>query len=229
MERTDMRKRRVIIFDDDQTTLSMMQYFFDIRGGYEVLTRQEATLCSIAKDGSACTEKVPCADIMISELDLNGMTGMELFKAQAAKGCSVPMKDKAILSHRVTLLQTEEILRLGCAFFEKPFDFHRIAAWLDVREPHMDLSRSLGLKRKEDRLATEAEVMFMVAPFHNVLKGVAVNTSPSGLCMRTMVPLDRDKTVTIHPNFYPNPSRAAAVRWYTKLHGGYFLSGLQYL
>jgi hypothetical protein len=224
-----MRRRRVIIFDEDRVTLSMMKYFFSIRGEYEILAYQEPVTCPVWSSSGDCSHGHPCADVIISDLDINKMSGIELFKEQLQRGCKIPTKNKALLSGYVDDTITKDIILLGCAFFAKPLDFNVIATWFEKREHEMDLLQPLGIKRQDIRYDMNKEITCIVPPNNRMLKGIAINMSTSGLCMKTTIPLRNEQMVTIYPDYHPNPSRAASVRWAKRADGGMYMTGLQYM
>ncbi len=207
----------------------MMKYFFSIRGEYEILTYQEPTMCPVWKSDSDCSHQQPCADIMISDLMMSTMSGIDLFNLQLDRGCKIPIKNKALLSSYIDNNITKDIITMGCAFFAKPLDFNVIATWFDKREQEMDLLQPLDLKRQEARFTITKEITCIIPPNNNLLKGIAINMSPSGFCMKTDIPLRQEQMITVYPDFHPNPSRAASVKWAKKAEGGLYMTGLQYV
>ncbi len=82
------------------------------------------------------------------------MSGIELLRAQALRGCKLTIKNKAILSeHAIGEFKAGEVYNLGCAYFLKPFDLNEISTWLSIRELQMDLLRPLSLMQIEKRYA----------------------------------------------------------------------------
>ncbi len=222
-----MRKRRVIICDTDRDLVSTLSYFFAARGGYDVLIYHEPSFCPIWADQADCTS--PCADIIIAGLVMPRMSGIKLFKVQPLKGCSIFIKNKALVSTGVFDDTTmRDIVESDCVLFEKPLDFNKIAAWLHHREQHMNLSQPLIIKRRELRLASDRRVEYRIRPDADISQGTSVNASPSGLCLKTDTPLRYEQTVTINPAV-PGLSEVASVRWTHEMKGGSYLVGLQFL
>ncbi len=205
----------------------MMTYYFVVRGEYEVLTYQEPAICPIWADDADCTSISPCADIIIADLVMPKMDGINLFRAQTRRGCKASLNNKALISRNFDDNKMKDIMEAGCVFFEEPIDFHKLTVWLHNREQQMDLSRSLNIKRKEKRYMIEGDIACIVQPNNKFLKGTAVNKSPSGLCLKTKIPLRQEQTVTIHSE-RPDTSRAASVRWAVKMEDGLYMMGLQY-
>lgn len=178
-----MRKRRAILYDDDDIVLDLLQDFLSLRN-YDVLTYRKPVFCPLYGEISDCKNLSPCADIVMSDIRRPGQTGISMLQAQALKGCRVPPENKAVMSG---YLDDEEQLRmkmLGCRFFQKPFLLDDISAWLEEREELVDLSQPLGTLRREKRSFIN-ETITCKAPRHETtLTAVAVNTSPSGLCLK---------------------------------------------
>jgi DNA-binding response OmpR family regulator len=64
----NMRKPRVIIYDDDVNILNLLKDFFS-RIDYEVLTYSEPIVCPIReKNADNCIDHNPCADIILTDL-----------------------------------------------------------------------------------------------------------------------------------------------------------------
>jgi hypothetical protein len=222
-----MRKRRVVICDTNRDLLSTLSYFFTARGEYDVLIYHEPSFCPIWVDHTDCTS--PCADIIIAGLIMPKMNGITLFKAQPLRGCRIFTKNKALISTGTFEDNAmQDIMESDCVLFEKPLDFNKIAAWLQYREKHMNLSQPLTIKRREIRYASDRQVEYRVRPNANISKGTSINASPSGLCLKTNTPLCHEQTVTINPAA-PNLSEVASVRWTYEMEGGSYVVGLQFL
>jgi len=142
-----MRKPRVIIFDDDVSSLKLLESSF-AGWGYEVFSYHAPLVCP-ASFGQECNCQAPCADLMISDFLMPQMTGTELFWRQAERGCKVPKKAKAIISY----YSEDRLLRLcedsGYRYFEKPFNYEKLNGWLSACESCFDLSKQLGRRPAE--------------------------------------------------------------------------------
>jgi len=146
-----MRKPRVIIYDDDASLLELLEDRF-AGWGYEVFSYRAPVVCPVNGNsalGYKC--KAPCADFMISDFLMPQMTGTELFRRQAERGCRVARKAKAIMS----ICSEERLLRLcedsGYRYFEKPLNKEKLAKWLGACESNFDLPKQLGGRPAEAR------------------------------------------------------------------------------
>ncbi len=220
-----MRNRRAVVYDDDEVILDVLKQYLSLRG-YEVITFAEPVVCPINEDSALCTNLNACADIMITDLMMPTMNGIELLKAQIQRGCKLAMKNKALMSgYDTDHFESEEIYEMGCAFFRKPFDFSQFGKWLSVRELQMDLLQPLSVRRKEMRYSSDAEVTFAVSPDEKNLKGTALNMSASGLCIKTNAPLRQGQSLTVNLG-RGKPILSALVRWLMRLEGGLYIAGL---
>ncbi len=221
-----MRRRRVIVFDDDIVITGLLKKFFVLRD-YDVVTFREPVTCPIYSNRSECDTNGPCADIMIVDYRMSVMNGIDLLRTQQTRKCGLTSKNKALVTGYADALDRSAVEELGCTFFEKPLDFQRLAAWFDECEQRMDLSHPLGLIRREVRRAWKGEVAFQAPPSDDIFKGVAVNRSTSGLCLKIAVTVCPDQSLTL---LSPNRqfARSATVRWTKKLAENEYLAGLQF-
>ena len=221
-----VRNRRAIIFDDNSDLLSLLKDYFTHRG-YEVVTDQDPVVCPECENNANCRNLKPCADIFITDFNMPKMNGIERLKEQSQRGCKIPARSKALISADIDDNKLKSIDELGSAFLEKPFSLKTLSAWLDEREQLMDLSEPLGIMRKDKRHEGKAEVTYMTSPDEKDLKGVVVNTSPSGVCLKIDAPLKEDLPVMIRL-YGPGEIRSALVRWVKEVESGFYLAGLSF-
>ncbi len=145
-----MRKRRAIIYDDDPTILELLTIFFEDLE-YEVIAREEPAVCPVCLDDATCLDRSPCGDIMITDLLMPGMTGLEMLTQQARRGCGIDIRNKAVHSGSLESGSLDDIKRIGCNFFHKPASLKELRAWVSECESRMDLSLPLGVPRRERR------------------------------------------------------------------------------
>ncbi len=226
MQEPAMRKRRAIVFDDDIVVTGLLRTFLSLRG-YDVLTFLGPMICPIYEDSAECGTNHACADIMIVDFSMPGMNGIEMLKAQSARKCKLTSMNKALITGYSDALDRSMIEGLGCAFFEKPLDFNKLAAWFNECELRMDLSQPLGFVRAEKREADNREIAFQALPAAGIQKGIAVNRSPSGLCLKIADPLWPDQTLAVQSED-SRSSRSALVRWIREMGDDLYLVGLQF-
>jgi CheY-like chemotaxis protein len=222
---TDTRKPRVLLFDDDISILSVFERFFALRG-YEVFSFAEPEFCPIYKgNAEACTKAKPCADLVITDFSMPGMDGAELLGRQEREGCTLDIRNKAILSGYMPDDGRERVESLGCAVFQKPLRLSELAPWLEACEGRMDLSRPVGIMRRESRYETEEKIMYHCGDRNQALQGTVVNISDSGLCLKVDNPLPGSRTIRIKTDL-ANCCRSADVRWIRKADKNVFMVGV---
>ncbi len=94
-----MRKLRAIIIDDEAFIRSMLKDFFLLRG-YEVLSYSDAAMaCPLFdRDGDGCSNERPCSDVLLTDFNMPGLNGVELFQHQQTMGCKLDIRNKAVIS-----------------------------------------------------------------------------------------------------------------------------------
>jgi CheY-like chemotaxis protein len=138
-----MRKLKVIIFDDEATVLNLLKRWLS-KKGCEVITFDEPTVCPILeKNTKDCLKENQCADIIITDFKMPRMNGIELLQHQSQKGCWIDISHKAIITAYMDDEIKRAIEKLGCAFFEKPFQLSEISDWVSDCEKRIDLSLPL--------------------------------------------------------------------------------------
>jgi DNA-binding NtrC family response regulator len=226
MTKTALRRPRAVIIDDDIVVMALLRTYFHLRG-YDVLTYREPRVCPISDDDTECSLNRPCADIMLVDFSMPRMNGIDIFKAQSSRKCKLTSRNKALITGYSDLLSQSIIDELGCAFFEKPFDFNRLAAWFDECEKRIDLSQPLGIKRKEKRRTCSTSVRYRAQTDADMLNGIAINMSTSGLCLQINRPLTQEQTITIYPS-QARPSWSASVKWFKDIGNGNYVAGLHH-
>lgn len=219
-----MRKRRVLIFDDEEIILYVLKDFFSTLG-YEVLSFAEPVICPIYRhDAEACAQHYPCADVVIVDFHMPRMNGIELLQRQAARGCKLTNGNKALTTGYIDEENHKRLEAQGYAFFQKPVDFSDLTNWITACEKRVDLSQPLASRRTQERQPANHEVMCSVdsgAP----LQASVVDISSSGLCMRIKSPLAVGQKVRINADL-PNTCFTARVVWVIQNENGYSVAGL---
>jgi len=102
-----------------------------------------------------------------------------------------------------------------------------LGRWVDECEPRMDLSLPLGNQAEEVRECCNLEISYTVSSFGSELfRGMAINMSPSGFCLRASGPLMKEDTVFVQ-SALPLLSPVAMVRWIERTGQDDYLAGLQ--
>lgn len=137
-----MKKRRAILIEDDDLVRLTLESILESRG-YEVHSYSEPMFCPIFLDSECiCSLVFPCTDIIITDLNLPNVTGLDFIEHQIEIGCKV--NNIAVMSGYWTDQGLEKAEKIGCQIFEKPFDLKDLHQWLDGVEKRINPIRELA-------------------------------------------------------------------------------------
>lgn len=151
------RKLRAILFDDEQGIRQLLEAVLK-RRGYEVFTYRDPSLCLLQHSHDCqCEETQLCADIVITDIDMPNVSGLDFVAGQVRKGCKI--RNLAIMSGGWSEVTIKRARDLGCAVFEKPVALSALADWLDKCEERMDQGKDLSnwFLQKECNRSSSAE------------------------------------------------------------------------
>ncbi len=135
-------KVRAIVLDDDHTVRTVISDILKDRG-YEVFDSSEPTFCPIYLDSKCpCPDEHYCTYIIITDINMPYMKGLEFIEHQRRNACKVP--NLAVMSGSWTDAELEHAKRLGCHTFNKPFKIDEIKKWLDSCENKLDPDSKLS-------------------------------------------------------------------------------------
>ena len=127
---------RVWVVDDEPRMRSMLRRV--VRApGREVCTFPAARACSAC----ACRPGEVCADIVLSDLQMPGLGGIDFVARQRRVGC--PIRAIGLMSGSWTEAERQRATALGCAVFEKPFDPLEVREWVDRCSARISATRQL--------------------------------------------------------------------------------------
>ena len=136
-----MVRLRALVFEDDSIFRTTLWQILDSRG-YEVLTYPEPGFCPLQDtDVCVCPPDQYCADIIISDIDMPNMSGVEFVANQMKKGCRV--KNIGLMSGGWSSADLKKAKTLGCRTFFKPFDLEELINWLKECENNINRHRIL--------------------------------------------------------------------------------------
>lgn len=137
-----MMKFRALIFEDDDAVRGYLRQLIDSLG-YEVFTFPDPSVCPLNdKSTCDCPLEQACSDIIISDINMLEMQGLEFIKDMKQKGCKV--NHIAIMSGDWTPAAIEEAEKLGCEIIQKPFPSKVVTDWLKKCEKQVKENRKLS-------------------------------------------------------------------------------------
>jgi CheY-like chemotaxis protein len=133
---------RAIVLDDDYVMRTLIYDILKNRG-YEAYASSEPFFCPVYLDSECpCPVEHLCATIIITDINMPNMTGLEFIEHQKKNGCKI--QNIATMSGIWTDEEIEHAKRLGCHIFKKPFEIDEIEKWLDGCEKKLDPNSKLS-------------------------------------------------------------------------------------
>jgi DNA-binding NtrC family response regulator len=128
-----MSRKQKIILVDDLTWCSEILSEVLRDEGYEVESFSNArAVCDVfCQTVNSCKAEHACANYLLTDNRMPGISGLEMIKIQALQGCKIPSQNRAVVSGSWTEEEISQATRLKCKTFEKPYDFDAILVWLE--------------------------------------------------------------------------------------------------
>lgn len=137
----DNRFYRILIFDDDKVIRKILWEYFDSLD-YEVFTFPHPKSCALCDIYSChCPAMEACSDIILTDLNMPFVKGLDFLEQQIKKGCKV--KHLALMSGDLTEDDSERAKTLGIKLFEKPFRFTELYDWVEIVQKEIPENRRL--------------------------------------------------------------------------------------
>jgi two-component system, LuxR family, response regulator FixJ len=134
-------KTRVLVFDDDPAVCAILQFLLE-RYGCEVATYANPTLCPLIAPGATrCGAGESYADLIISDLEMPEMSGLELVSHLDRNGWKLP--PVLLISGMWSRREVAAARRMDCHVLNKPFTVGTLYAWVDECMRTVDPNRSL--------------------------------------------------------------------------------------
>ncbi len=155
-----MRRLRALVFDDDDGLRELLTLLLQARG-YEVFSYAEPIHCPVYDLlDCACGSGFVCADIVVTDLQMPRVSGLDLVEQQRTRHCRIDADNVAVMSAGWTPEDLDRAEELDCRVFHKPFALAEFRAWLDAcdkRARLMDRLRDLEVGMGADREPVQGE------------------------------------------------------------------------
>lgn len=136
-------RTRILLFEDEATTRRMLTTYLRTKG-FEVLDFSTPVNCALMMEQRCtCPREHACADVIITDMNMPHMSGLELIRFQMEKGCHAPPQNKAVISAALSPEQVEEFRTLGCHYLRKPFKLQELLDWIRSCEQNIPAGRKL--------------------------------------------------------------------------------------
>ena len=221
-----MRKRRVIIFNDDPRLRNALELFFQARN-YETMLFREPAICPVYGNVEACPGPYSCGDIVIMSQNTQTMNGIDLLMAQQKHGCKLSASNKAIIAGSLSDEGRAKLAALGSAFFQTPLDFSELEKWVTERATRMDLAQPVAIRRREERQVSRNEQLSVFLADAGMDRVTVVNKSICGVCFRTSRCPMTNQIITLRADS-AGTTEDGLVRWVKRAGDGTFLVGLSF-
>lgn len=137
-------ERTRIILLGDQEEISGLYYLYLRSKGYDVFHFLSPITCALLIEQiCTCPRDHVCADIIITQMDMETMSGLDLLRYQSEKGCHALAQNKAIIAAKLTEVHVKEAGSLGCKMFQKPFRLVDLMTWIQDCEKRIPVKRKL--------------------------------------------------------------------------------------
>jgi CheY-like chemotaxis protein len=125
------RKLRALLFEDDPILRELLILLIEGQG-YEVRAYSEPLHCPVYSAGGTCDcpEGTACADVMVTDVEMPRVTGLQMLADQLGHGCRTDVRNVAVMSGGWTAQRLEVARDLGCKTFDKPFAMVAFNRWL---------------------------------------------------------------------------------------------------
>ena len=125
-------KLKILVVDDDESIRNMLKTALESKG-HEVTTLADPTEFKYFDQLSCpCPEGEPCTDVLIADIVMPNIEGIDFCKKLKASGCRPLAKGNvAIISGYLTIHYMNELNDLGIHYMRKPFEMKEMFEWIE--------------------------------------------------------------------------------------------------
>jgi len=135
-------KYRTILCEDNEHVSEILNYIFKERG-HEVFSFEDAGDCPLSSLTECnCNHNNPCFDIIISDVSMPKVNGLEFVENLRKKGCRI--KNIALVSGYWVEKDISRAEEIGCTVFHKPLYPEELFEWVTTCEKDIDPKRVLS-------------------------------------------------------------------------------------
>jgi CheY-like chemotaxis protein len=121
------------LFEDDSLCRDLMTEILKEKD-YEVTAFADPTSYVARNNGDCGCLENACADTLITDNQMPGMSGLELIQWITDRGCKLPNHRRAVISGSWSSEDYDQAQQLGCKIFQKPASIDEIHRWLDDQQ-----------------------------------------------------------------------------------------------
>ncbi len=135
-------KYRTILCEDNEHVRELLNYMFKERG-HEVFSFEDPGDCPLSSLTECnCNHTNPCFDIIISDVSMPKVNGLEFVENLRKKGCRI--KNIALVSGYWIEKDISRAEEIGCTVFHKPLYPEELFEWVATCEKDIDPQRVLS-------------------------------------------------------------------------------------
>lgn len=128
-------KLSILVFDDDADIRNLLKTALESKGHKVTALSDPTEFEFFNKKNCPCSPGEPCADILIADIVMPNVEGVEFFKQLKAAGCWPLSKGNvAIISGYLTIHYMNELNNMGIHYLRKPFELSDIYEWVEECE-----------------------------------------------------------------------------------------------
>jgi CheY-like chemotaxis protein len=119
---------KALVLDDDPVMLALLQKHLEARG-YQVMAYSNPAICpQFTARACPCTPSKPCPDIMIADLVMSTVNGIQFYEELKRKACRC--KNIALISGLWTESSLKWAAEAGVKVLNKPIGPDQLNGWL---------------------------------------------------------------------------------------------------